>query len=75
MSTTKSKSKRGTPRAKNVVIKLPVLTLREAKRQVILKALNLSDGHAEAAAELLGIGKSTMYRLIVDLDINEKERY
>lgn len=72
MSTTKTKR---TPRAKNVVLKLPVLTLREAKRQVILKALALSDGHAEAAAELLGVGKSTMYRLIVEMEISEKERY
>ncbi len=73
MSTTKQK--KSAPRAKNVVLKLPVLTLRDAKRQAILKALALSDGHAEAAAELLGIGKSTMYRLIVELEISEKERY
>ena len=73
MSTTKQK--KSAPRAKNVILKLPVLTLRDAKRQAILKALSLSDGHAEAAAELLGIGKSTMYRLIVELEISEKERY
>lgn len=72
----KTKSKKApAKRAKNVRLELPVLSLREAKRQAILKALELSDGHAEAAAELLGVGKSTMYRLIVELEISEKERY
>lgn len=50
-------------------------SLTEAERQVILRALRQSGGHAETAAELLGIGASTMYRKIVEHDITEAERY
>jgi len=49
-------------------------SLREAERAVIIRALRQSGGHAETAADLLGMGASTMYRKIVEHEITEKER-
>lgn len=49
-------------------------SLHEAERQVILRALRESGGHAETAADLLELGVSTMYRKIVEHNISEEER-
>lgn len=49
--------------------------MHEAKRAAILKALQSCAGNAEEAAELLGIGASTMYRLINEFEITDEERY
>jgi DNA-binding NtrC family response regulator len=49
-------------------------SLTEAERGVILRALRESGGHAETAAELLGMGASTMYRKIVEHGITDEER-
>lgn len=49
-------------------------SLRQAERAVILRALRQSGGHAETAADLLGIGASTMYRKIQEHQITEEER-
>lgn len=51
------------------------LDLREAERAVILQVLRQCDGNAERAAEFLKIGKSTMYRKIVEYEITDRERY
>jgi DNA-binding NtrC family response regulator len=60
---------------RNVILRLPVLTLREARRQCILTALKVNDGDATAAAKLLGISTSSIFRLIGDLNITREERY
>jgi len=60
---------------RNVVLRLPVLTLTEARRQCIITALQITDGDATAAAKLLGISKSTIFRLIGDYRITKGERY
>jgi transcriptional regulator of acetoin/glycerol metabolism len=49
--------------------------LREAERAAILRALREVGGNVERAAALLGIGKSTMYRKVVEHEITEEERY
>ena len=49
-------------------------SLREAERAVIVRALRDSGGHAETAADTLGMGASTVYRKIVEHDITEEER-
>lgn len=60
---------------RNVTLRLPVLSLTEARRQCILMALQIADGDATAAAKLLGISKSTIFRLIGDYRITKEERY
>lgn len=50
-------------------------SLTEAERQVIVRALRESGGHAETAADLLEMGASTMYRKIVEHNITEEERH
>ncbi len=60
-----------------ILLRIPDLSrnsLTEAERQVILRALKESGGHAETAADLLGMGASTMYRKIVEHGISEDER-
>ncbi len=60
-----------------VLIRIPNLSgksLTEAERQVIIRALKESGGHAEMAADLLEMGASTMYRKIVEHNITEEER-
>jgi transcriptional regulator of acetoin/glycerol metabolism len=60
-----------------VVLRIPGLgpqSFEQAERAVLVRALRDSGGHAETAADLLGIGASTIYRKIVDHDITEAER-
>jgi transcriptional regulator of acetoin/glycerol metabolism len=49
--------------------------LREAERAAIIRALRECGGNAELAATRLGIGKSTMYRKVVEHEITEEERH
>lgn len=72
--TSKRKSGGHDPMAKTVLV-LRELSLPEAKRAAILEALLRCQGNAEAAAELLGMGASTMYRLIGEFEITNEERY
>lgn len=61
-----------------VLLRIPDLgpdSLEAAERAVLVRALRASGGHAETAAELLGMGASTMYRKIVEHGITEEERY
>ena len=61
-----------------IVLRIPDLSpssMVEAERAVIVRALKQSGGHAETAADLLGMGASTMYRKIAEHGITEKERY
>lgn len=58
-----------------ITLVLRKLSLPEAKRAAILKALQSCSGNAEEAAELLEIGVSTMYRLINEFEITDEERY
>ncbi len=45
---------------------LPTLELRELERMAIQLALTQTKGHIASAAKLLGIGRATLYRRIVD---------
>jgi transcriptional regulator with GAF, ATPase, and Fis domain len=45
-----------------VPLALPVLSLGEAEKQAILKALDYTRGDRAHAAQLLGIGRTTLYR-------------
>ena len=61
-----------------IVLRIPDLSpasLVDAERAVVVRALKDSGGHAETAAELLGMGASTMYRKIVEHGISDEERY
>jgi len=61
-----------------IVLRIPDLSptsLVDAERAVVVRALKDSGGHAETAADLLGMGASTMYRKIVEHGITEEERY
>lgn len=61
-----------------VILRIPDLgpdSLIEAERAVLVRALRQAGGHAETAAEILGMGASTMYRKIVEHGITEEERY
>jgi transcriptional regulator of acetoin/glycerol metabolism len=60
---------------RNVTLRLPIFTLPEARRQCIIMALQIADGDATAAAKLLGVSKSTIFRLIGDYRITKGERY
>lgn len=61
--------------APGIPVVLRSLSLLEAKRACILEALRRSDGQAEPAARLLGMGISTMYRLIKEFKFTREERY
>ena len=61
-----------------IVLRIPdlgPLSLVDAERAVLIRALKDSGGHAETAADLLGVGASTMYRKIVEHGITDEERY
>lgn len=61
-----------------IVLRIPdlnPLSMVEAERAVLVRALKQSGGHAETAADLLGMGASTMYRKIAEHGILEVERY
>ena len=60
-----------------IVLRIPDLSptsLVQAERAVLVRALRDSGGHAETAADLLGMGASTMYRKIVEFEITDGER-
>ena len=44
-----------------------LLTLEELEREHIKRALEVSSGNKSAAAQLLGIDRSTLYRKLSDL--------
>ena len=48
--------------------------LRRFEAQVILRALEEADGDRRSAAHRLGIGLSSLYRKIEELDIRERAR-
>jgi len=61
-----------------IILRIPDLgpdSLVQAERAVLVRALRQAGGHAETAAEILGIGASTMYRKVVEHGISEEERY
>ena len=61
-----------------IVLRIPDLSptsLGQAERAVLVRALRDSGGHAETAADLLGMGASTMYRKIVEFEITDGERF
>jgi len=60
-----------------IVLRIPDIgpdSMVQAERAVIVRALKQSGGHAETAADLLGMGASTMYRKIVEHGISDEER-
>lgn len=60
---------------RNVVLRLPVFSLREARRQCIIMALQIELGDVKAAATLLQVSKSTLHRWMTDLNVKIQERY
>jgi len=67
-----SKKRRGNP---PVRLELRELSLPEARRACIIKALRTCEGNVLDAADLLGVSEATVYRYITDHDITEDERY
>lgn len=60
-----------------IALKIPKLnsmSLIEAERAVLVRALRQCGGHVESAADVLCIGVSTFYRKIVEHDIKREER-
>lgn len=49
----------------------PFLTLAEIEKRQIHEALRLSDGNVKAAAEMLDIGRSTLYRKLAEYGLGE----
>ena len=49
---------------------VPFPTLEELEKGHILRALEQSGNNMKLAAQLLGIGRSTMYRKLEDLNIS-----
>jgi sigma-54 dependent transcriptional regulator, acetoin dehydrogenase operon transcriptional activator AcoR len=50
------------------------LSLRDLQRHAILRALTNTKGDVAAAARLLCIGKSTLYRRLEEVDCEEQDR-
>jgi DNA-binding NtrC family response regulator len=50
-----------------------VLTLVEAKRRAIVDGLRATDGNMKQAAQLLMVGRTTLYRKVAELDIRQAE--
>jgi two-component system NtrC family response regulator len=48
----------------------PFLTLQEVEREHIIKVLNFVNGRRAKAAEMLGIGRKTLYRKLQALRID-----
>jgi DNA-binding NtrC family response regulator len=48
--------------------------VRDAKRNIVLDALQQADGDHSAAAKLLDIHATNLYRLIRDLDVKPRAR-
>jgi two-component system NtrC family response regulator len=48
----------------------PFLTLQEVEREHIIKVLNFVNGRRAKAAEMLGIGRKTLYRKLQALSID-----
>lgn len=53
--------------------KLPTLMLRDLERLAISEALEQTKGHIAAAAKLLGLGRATLYRRLVDAGMKVDE--
>ena len=52
----------------------PTATLDELERQALLKALEATQGDRSAAADILGIGRSTVYRKVKTLGLEGTEK-
>lgn len=52
-----------------------IVPLEQVEKQAILAALELTGGNRVKAAELLGIGKTTMYRKVTSYERQDKRRY
>ncbi len=51
---------------------LPILDLRELERLAIAQALELTGHHIGRAAKLLGMGRSTLYRRLLELGMTAR---
>jgi DNA-binding NtrC family response regulator len=47
-----------------------VYTLKEAERQLIINALAKSKGNKSLAAQMLGISRKSLYKKLIDYEIN-----
>ena len=52
----------------------PFITLREIEREHIVKVMSFVNGHRLKAAEILGIGRKTLYRKLRELKIDLKRQ-
>ena len=48
-----------------------VFTLKEAERKLIINALHKSKGNKSSAAQMLGISRKSLYKKLVDYNIQE----
>lgn len=53
----------------------PFLTLREVEREHIIKVLNFVNGRRAKAAEILGIGRKTLYRKLQTMGIDVQNQH
>jgi transcriptional regulator with PAS, ATPase and Fis domain len=60
-----------TPRSKPAISDDEVFTLKEAERKLIVNALNKSKGNKSLAAQMLGISRKSLYKKLVDYNIQE----
>lgn len=47
----------------------PVIPLREVEKRAILNALTYTRGDRQRAATLLGIGRTTLYRKLIEYEL------
>jgi transcriptional activator for dhaKLM operon len=52
---------------------MPLLTLAEMERQAIIRAANVSRGQLNEMAQLLGIGRTTLWRKIKQYQIDIRQ--
>ncbi len=61
------------PSSADAVAPVPVVPLAELERQAILRALEFTKGDRMSAANLLGIGRTTLYRKLKEYELGDEQ--